>query len=33
MLLMMAPMQILYEVSIWLVRIFGKKKAPEPEPI
>ena len=32
MLLMMAPMQILYEVSIWLVRIFGKKKAPEPEP-
>jgi len=33
MLLMMVPMQILYEVSIWLVRIFGKKKAPEPEPI
>jgi len=33
MLLMMIPMQILYEVSIWLVRIFGKKKAPEPEPI
>ena len=32
MLLMMIPMQILYEVSIWLVRIFGKKKAPEPEP-
>ena len=31
-LLMMIPMQILYEVSIWLVRIFGKKKAPEPEP-
>jgi sec-independent protein translocase protein TatC len=33
MLLMMIPMQILYEVSIWLVRIFGKKKTPEPEPI
>jgi len=33
MLLMMIPMQILYEVSIWLVRIFGKKKDPEPEPI
>ena len=33
MLLMMAPMQVLYELSIWLVRIFGKKKAPEPEPI
>jgi sec-independent protein translocase protein TatC len=33
MILMMIPMQILYEVSIWLVRIFGKKKAPEPEPI
>jgi Sec-independent protein secretion pathway component TatC len=33
MLLMMAPMQILYEVSIWLVRIFGKAKAPEPESI
>lgn len=33
MLLMMAPMQALYELSIWLVRIFGKKKAPEPEPI
>jgi len=32
MLLMMVPMQILYELSIWLVRIFGKKKAPEPEP-
>ena len=27
MLLMMAPIQILYEASIWLVRIFGKKKA------
>jgi len=26
MLLMMAPIQILYEASIWLVRIFGKKK-------
>jgi sec-independent protein translocase protein TatC len=33
MLLMMIPMQILYEVSIWLVRIFGKKMDPEPEPI
>jgi sec-independent protein translocase protein TatC len=32
MLLMMVPMQALYEVSIWLVRIFGKKKIPEPEP-
>jgi sec-independent protein translocase protein TatC len=32
MLLMMIPMQILYELSIWLVKIFGKKKAPEPEP-
>ncbi len=32
MLLMMAPLQVLYEMSIWLVRIFGKKKAPEPEP-
>jgi sec-independent protein translocase protein TatC len=27
MLLMMAPIQVLYEASIWLVRIFGKKKA------
>jgi len=26
MLLMMAPIQILYEASIWLVRIFGKKR-------
>jgi sec-independent protein translocase protein TatC len=25
MLLMMAPIQVLYEASIWLVRIFGKK--------
>ncbi len=32
MLLMMGPMQALYEVSIWLVRIFGKTKVPEPEP-
>lgn len=32
MLLMMIPIQILYELSIWLVKIFGKKKAPEPEP-
>lgn len=31
MLLMMGPMQLLYEVSLWLVRIFGKKKTPEPE--
>ena len=31
MLLMMAPLQILYEASIWLVKIFGKKKHPEPE--
>ena len=26
MLLMMVPIQVLYEASIWLVRIFGKKK-------
>jgi sec-independent protein translocase protein TatC len=32
MLLMMVPIQVLYEVSIWVVRIFGKKKAPAPEP-
>jgi sec-independent protein translocase protein TatC len=31
MLLMMAPMQVLYEVSILLVKIFGKKRAPAPE--
>lgn len=31
MLLMMVPMQILYELSIWLVKIFGRKKTPEPE--
>jgi sec-independent protein translocase protein TatC len=31
MLLMMVPMQVLYEVSILLVKIFGKKRAPEPE--
>jgi sec-independent protein translocase protein TatC len=31
MLLMMAPIQILYELSIWLVKFFGKEKAPEPE--
>ena len=31
MLLMMVPMQILYEVSIWLVKMFGKRKVPEPE--
>jgi sec-independent protein translocase protein TatC len=33
MLLMMAPMQALYELSVWLVRIFGKKKVLEPEPV
>lgn len=33
MLLMMGPMQALYELSVWLVRIFGKKKVLEPEPI
>jgi sec-independent protein translocase protein TatC len=32
MLLMMAPMQALYELSVWLVKIFGKKKVLEPEP-
>jgi sec-independent protein translocase protein TatC len=32
MLLMMVPIQILYEVSVWIVRIFGKKKTPAPEP-
>jgi len=32
MLLMMVPIQVLYELSIWLVRFFGKKKSPEPEP-
>ena len=32
MLLMMGPMQALYELSVWLVRIFGKKKVLEPEP-
>lgn len=32
MLLMMIPIQTLYELSIWLVKLFGKKKAPEPEP-
>ena len=31
MMLMMIPLQILYELSIWLVKIFGKKKAAEPE--
>jgi sec-independent protein translocase protein TatC len=31
MLLMMVPIQILYELSIWLVRFFGKKKALEPQ--
>ncbi|MCX5907216.1 MAG: twin-arginine translocase subunit TatC [Deltaproteobacteria bacterium] len=30
--LMMVPIQILYEISIWLVRIFGKKITPEPQP-
>jgi sec-independent protein translocase protein TatC len=32
MMLMMVPIQILYELSIWVVKIFGKKKAPAPEP-
>ena len=32
MMLMMGPIQVLYEVSIWLVRFFGKKRSPEPEP-
>ncbi|MBI5968861.1 MAG: twin-arginine translocase subunit TatC [Deltaproteobacteria bacterium] len=32
MLLMMIPIQILYELSIWLVKIFGKKKEPAAEP-
>jgi sec-independent protein translocase protein TatC len=31
MLLMMVPIQILYECSIWLVRIVGKKKTLEAE--
>jgi len=31
MLLMMVPIQILYELSIWLVKIFGKKKVPATE--
>jgi sec-independent protein translocase protein TatC len=31
MLLMMVPIQILYELSIWLVRFFGKPKTAEPE--
>jgi sec-independent protein translocase protein TatC len=31
--LMMIPIQVLYEVSIWVVKIFGKKKAPAPEPV
>ena len=31
MLLMMVPVQILYELSIWLVKFFGKDKAREPE--
>jgi len=31
MLLMMVPIQVLYELSIWLVKLFGKEKAPEPE--
>ncbi len=32
MLLMMIPIQMLYELSIWLVRFFGKKRVPEPQP-
>jgi sec-independent protein translocase protein TatC len=31
MLLMMVPIQVLYEASIWLVRIFGKKDPAAPE--
>ncbi len=31
MLLMMVPIQFLYELSIWLVRFFGKKKTLEPQ--
>ncbi|MGC8811141.1 MAG: twin-arginine translocase subunit TatC, partial [bacterium] len=31
MLLMMGPVQILYELSIWLVKIFGRKKELEPD--
>jgi sec-independent protein translocase protein TatC len=31
MMLMMVPIQILYELSIWLVKLFGKKSAPAPE--
>jgi Sec-independent protein secretion pathway component TatC len=30
--LMMVPIQVLYELSIWVVKIFGKKRAPAPEP-
>ena len=29
---MMVPIQILYEVSIWLVKFFGKKETLEPAP-
>ncbi|MBM4332219.1 MAG: twin-arginine translocase subunit TatC [Deltaproteobacteria bacterium] len=32
MLLMMVPVQVLYELSIWLVKIFGKKKVAVPDP-
>jgi sec-independent protein translocase protein TatC len=32
MLLMMVPIQVLYELSVWIVKIFGKKKAPAAEP-
>jgi len=32
MLLMMVPIQILFELSVWIVKIFGKKKAPAAEP-
>ncbi len=31
MMLMMLPIQVLYEVSIWLVKIFGKKETPAAE--
>ncbi len=33
MMLMMIPIQVLYEASIWLVKFFGKKKVPAAEPV
>ncbi len=33
MLLMMVPIQVLYELSIWLVKIFGKRKVPASEAV